>query len=43
MVCAEHTMGFKIILDAPMVLLDDVGQVEHRVSPFGDSVNLDTR
>jgi hypothetical protein len=26
-----------------MVLLCDVGQVEARISPFGDNVNLDAR
>ena len=27
----------------PMVLLRDVGEVDARFSPFGDSVNLDAR
>jgi hypothetical protein len=27
MVCAKHTIGLKIILDAPMVLLGDEAQV----------------
>jgi hypothetical protein len=27
----------------PMVLLGDVGQIQPRFSPFGDSVNLDAR
>jgi hypothetical protein len=26
-----------------MELLGDVGQIEARISPFGDSVNLDAR
>jgi len=43
MVCAEHTIGSEIIFDALMVLLCDMGQVEARFGPFGDSVNLDAR
>ena len=34
MVCAEHTIGSEIILDAP----DDVGQVESRFDLLGASV-----
>ena len=37
-VCAEHTIGSEIILDAPMVLLGDVGQVESRFGLLGASV-----
>jgi hypothetical protein len=37
-VCAEHTIGSEIILDAPDGILDDVGHVESRFSPFRDSV-----
>ena len=33
-VCAEHTIGLEIILDAP----DDVGQVESRFGLLGASV-----
>ena len=33
-VCAEHTIGSEIILDAP----DDVGQVESRFGLLGASV-----
>ena len=33
-VCAEHTIGSEIILDAP----DDVGQVESRFDLLGASV-----
>jgi hypothetical protein len=33
-VCAKHTIGSKIILDAPMVLLGDEAQVEARFGPF---------
>ena len=42
-VCAECTMGMEIILAVPDGTLGDVGQVDARFSPFGDSVNLDTR
>jgi hypothetical protein len=42
-VCAKHTKGSEIILDAPMVLLGDDAKVEARFGPFGDSANLDTR
>jgi hypothetical protein len=27
----------------PVVLLGDVGQIEPRFSPFGDSINLEAR
>jgi hypothetical protein len=36
-VCAEHTIGSKIILDAPDA------QVEAHFDPFGVSANLDAR
>ena len=39
-VCAERTIGSEIILDAPMELLGDVGHVEPRFDPFGDSVSV---
>jgi hypothetical protein len=39
-VCAEHTIGLEIILDAPVG--GDVGQVDARLSLFGDSANLDS-
>jgi hypothetical protein len=39
-VCAEHTIGLEIILDAPMVVLGDKAQVETRFGPFRDSANL---
>ena len=35
MVCAKHTIGLEIILDAPMVLLGD--------GLFRDSTSLDAR
>ena len=33
-VCVECTIGLELILDAPMDLLGDVGQVESRFNPF---------
>jgi hypothetical protein len=39
-VCTECTIGIKIILTHPMVILGDVGQVKACFGPFGDSVNL---
>jgi hypothetical protein len=41
--CAKSTIGSKIILDAPMVLLGDDAQVEANFGPFGNSGNLDAR
>ena len=43
MVCAEHTIGSEIILDAPVVLLGDEAQLEASFGPFGDSANPKTR
>ena len=43
MVCAKHTIGSEIILDAPMVHQGDETQVEARFGLFGDSANLDAR
>ena len=40
MVCAKHTIGSEIVLDAPMVLLGDVGHVESHIGPFGDNVSV---
>ena len=37
-VCAKHTKGSEIILDAPMVLLGDVGHVESFFGLLGASV-----
>ena len=42
-VCAKRTIGSRIVLDAPMVLLGDEAHVEARFCPFGDSANLDAR
>ena len=39
-VCAEHTIGSKIGLDAADGTLGDVGQVESCFGPFGDSVSV---
>jgi hypothetical protein len=33
----------EIFLGTPMVLQGDVGEVEARFGPFGDSVNLEAR
>ena len=41
MVCAKHTIGSEIILDAPMVLLGDKAKVGARFGSVGDSANLD--
>ena len=40
MVCARCTIGLQIIFDEPMELLGDVGHVESRFFPFGDSVSV---
>jgi hypothetical protein len=42
-VCAQHTIGSKSFWTHPIVLLGDGAQVEARLSPFVDSVNLDAR
>jgi hypothetical protein len=41
MVCAKHTIGSEIVLDAPEVLLGDEAQVDPSFGPFADSANLD--
>ena len=43
MVCTICSIGLQIILDAPLVPLDDEAQVEACFAPFGDSANLDAR
>jgi hypothetical protein len=43
MVCAECTQAWKSFLAHPMVHLGDIGELEARFGPFGDSVNLGTR
>jgi hypothetical protein len=35
-VCAEHTIGSKIISDEPFGTLGDVGHAKSRFDPFGD-------
>jgi hypothetical protein len=40
-VCAEHTLGSKIVLDAPDGTPWDEAQVEARFCPFADSASLD--
>jgi hypothetical protein len=42
-VCAKHTKGSEIILDAPGGTPRDEAQVEARFSSFGDNANLDAR
>ena len=41
--CAERTIGSEIILDAPNECLVDVGHVESRFGPFGESVSVGAR
>ena len=43
MVCARHTIGSEIILDALDGPLGDAAQVEARFGPFGDSANVVAR
>ena len=40
MVCARCTIGLQIVLDAPDGTPGDVGHVESRFFPFGDSVGV---
>jgi hypothetical protein len=42
-VCVERTIGSKIILDAPMVLLGDEAHMHADFGLFGHRANLDTR
>jgi hypothetical protein len=42
-VCAKHTLGSEITLDALMVPLGYKAQLEARFGPFGDSANIDAR
>jgi hypothetical protein len=42
-VCAKHTIGSEIVLDAPEELLGDVGHLESRFSPFGYGVRVGAR
>ena len=43
MVCVEHTVGSKILLDAPDGTPRCMGHVESRFGPFGDSVCVGAR
>ena len=43
MVCAERTIGSKVILDATDELLGDLGHVESCFCPFRDSVSVSAR
>ena len=42
-VCVERIIGSKIILDAPIELLGDVGYVESHFFLFSDSVSVSAR
>jgi hypothetical protein len=42
-VCTERTIGSEIVWDAPDGLVSDMGRVESRFSPFGDSVSVSAR
>ena len=42
-VCAEHTIGSKIVLDAPDVTPQWVAHVECRFDPFGNNVSVSAR
>jgi hypothetical protein len=42
-ICIERTIGHKQFWTHPMELVSDVGRVESRFSPFGDSVSVNAR
>jgi hypothetical protein len=42
-VALDVKQAWKSIQAHPMVLLGDIGLMEARFGPFGDSINLDTR
>ena len=42
-VCAKHTIGSEIVLDAPVELLGDVGHVESHFDLFGDGLSVGAR
>jgi hypothetical protein len=42
-VCTGRTIGSQIVFDAPDGLISDMGHVESRFSPFGDSVSVSAR
>jgi hypothetical protein len=43
MVCAKHTIGSRIVLDAPDGTSSDKAQVEAHFGLFRDSASLDAR
>jgi hypothetical protein len=42
-VCTGRTIGSQIVFDASDGLISDMGHVESRFSPFGDSVSVSAR
>jgi hypothetical protein len=42
-VCTERTVGSQIVFDAPDAPVSDMGRVESRFSPFGDSASVSAR
>jgi hypothetical protein len=42
-VCTELTIGSQIVFDATDGLVSDMGRVESRFNPFGDSVSVSAR
>jgi hypothetical protein len=42
-VCTRRTIGSQIVFDAPDAPVSDMGRVESRFSPFGDSVSVNAR
>jgi hypothetical protein len=42
-VCAKHTIGSEIILNAPDGTPSDEAQVKAHFGPFGDNVSVDAR
>jgi hypothetical protein len=43
MVCTRRTIGSQIVFDAPDGLVSDMGRVESRFSPFGNSASVSAR
>jgi hypothetical protein len=43
MVCTERTIGSQVVFYAPDGLVSDMGHVESRFSPFGESVSVSAR
>jgi hypothetical protein len=42
-VCVECTIRSEVVLDAPDRFLGDIGHVESRFNPFGDTVSVSAR